>query len=838
MAESIVGYALSIGRIPADWVTLQSFRGIEGMSREYRFKLRVETPIPAEDLELVALGSTATLFIRSAGHDRQIHGLVSSVRRDDAHLPAAPSYAVYTIEIVPNTWLLGRRVGSRIFQDVSVVDVINTVLDKHGLPRKWLLERARPARPYITQYEESDWAFIKRLAAENGIFFSFDHARFETDLLVDKMLAGDYEPQPAHILQALAGGAMKDVGRERSAREEIVFTDHASYVPISGGGVLPFLREGAPAAASDFVRTLSVKRAVRSTVAAFTEYDWRRPQQRVGSTAAAERDPTRPGEPDDLELYEHHLRDHEADWEDEAFEAERILAAARRHAVRGAGESSSARLMPGHSFVLDGHPTGDGAYVVTRLRHQGTRRTATDARPAYSNHFEVVPAEVRYLAPRPERKTIQACLTATVAGAPGEEIHTNQHGQIKVKFHWDRRSERADPTCWLRCMHPWAGNGWGFQFIPRVGMEVVVTFEGGDPDRPLVLGTVYNGLLPEPFTLPQHATRSGIRTRSTPRSEGFNELSFEDATDHEQVFLRAQRDFDQLVQRHRTATVQSDDSETVGGGQSISVGGTQILHVHENQEITVDRDVSETTIGSYFETRNSVDSHILEDRIDTIDGMHQSFVGGPNLEHTAGTKVDRVDGNASILVGHGDGGGHFDLDSVGDVQIKSRANIDISAHDEIVLRVGDSFIRIASDAIDVVSPNLTLRGKDARIRLADGACKVLTKSTFQVVSEDQIILRSSGASIGLKSQANIAGSQVLLNSPSQATDDLEAVEVLTTDMTLTGPDGAPLPHSRFRVTFDDGTVFVGVTDGDGNATIEGSGDGEIEFPDHTDPERQ
>ncbi|MBK6514938.1 MAG: type VI secretion system tip protein VgrG [Polyangiaceae bacterium] len=128
-----------------------------------------------------------------------------------------------------------------------------------------------------------------------------------------------------------------------------------------------------------------------------------------------------------------------------------------------------------------------------------------------------------------ERTVIQATLTATVVGPPGEEVHVDGAGRIKVHFHWDRVSPNADSSCWIRCLQAWGGAGWGAQFIPRVGMEVVVGFDGGDPDRPIVLGCLYNATHPMPFALPRDKTRSGIRTRSVPGTAGSNELSFEDA---------------------------------------------------------------------------------------------------------------------------------------------------------------------------------------------------------------------------------------------------------------------------------------------------------------------
>lgn len=828
-------FALSVGRIPPTWFSVRSFRGVERMSRLYRFKIDVETAFNGAELDAASLGSTATLFVRVGDEHRQFHGVVSSVRRRDEHRRASHTQELFTLEVVPHAWLLTRRAGSRIFQDRSVTAVIDEVLDAYQLPRKWQLARPRPARVYTTQYEESDWEFVCRLAAENGIFFHFVHPELMELLAgVEGLLTSMESSEPELDALALALGATL---RERSPREEIVFTDHASYVPIRGASV-PYMTLDGSRSSHDYVHKFQTKRAIRSTQAAFREFDWRRPITPIESARSRGPAPDRPGEPEDLEVYEHHLRDHEADWADEAFEAVRMLETVRRDAVRATGESGSVRLSLGGQFRLDGHPHDDGLYAVTAIRHTGALQTTADAPGAYSSRFEAIPSDVPFPAPRPPRKTIQACLTAIVAGAPDQEIHLNEHGQIKVKFQWDRRDERADPTCWLRCMHPWASNGWGFQFIPRVGMEVVVAFEGGDPDRPMVLGCVYNGITPEPFTLPQKKTRSGIRTRSTPKSDGYNELSFEDDAGKEQVYLRAQRDYDSLAQRDRTARIGRDDHETVQGSQTIEVGGDQRLTVHKDQEVCVRGEVNETTLGSHQVTRKDLVTTIHEERTDHIGGTQETQIRGARASHVRSWSVDRVDGNCTQLVGHGTSGGNWAVDVKGAGSLHSGSSITLRAHEDITLCVGDSLIRIGSDQIEIVSPTVVVRGKDARMKLSAGECKLYSKSNCQVVSDAGIVLKAQVASLGLQNEAKIDGAQILLNSPAQATDSLESAPEITTDVTLRGSDGKPVKHALFQVRFEDGRVFTGLTDDDGKAVITESGEGEIEFLEHTNPREE
>jgi type VI secretion system secreted protein VgrG len=175
-------------------------------------------------------------------------------------------------------------------------------------------------------------------------------------------------------------------------------------------------------------------------------------------------------------------------------------------------------------------------------------------------------------------------------GPAGEEIHTDAHGRIKVHFPWDREgTEHApDTSCWLRVAQAWAGPGWGTLFLPRVGMEVVVSFVDGDPDRPLCTGCVYNGANRPPYALPDERTKSTIKTASSPGGEGFNELRFEDARGSEQVFIHAERDLDEVVKAAHTMSVGSTQQISVGADQTIAVDGSRVLTIKGSQSVRID----------------------------------------------------------------------------------------------------------------------------------------------------------------------------------------------------------------------------------------------------------
>ncbi len=327
-------------------------------------------------------------------------------------------------------------------------------------------------------------------------------------------------------------------------------TDGAGSVPV-----LHFLSNEAVAVQrQDKVTRFSLVNTLRSSAAVFRDYDPDRPMIRLQSTAVSNQPfPPSPldvaaaatmaagaavgamgvpsavgsavatagsavsqvggalGQRAPSEVYDHDGTFLFPKWAFAADEAPRILRQKRRRASIARGEGGCSDLCPGHRFTLDDHPAQqlDGDYVVTEVEHRGETQ-AQEGKPftVYWNTFECAPAVMTYVPPRPKRKSVQVSLTATVVGPAGDDIHTDAQARIRVQFHWDREGKYDEKSsCWIRAMQPWAGAAWGHQFIPRVGMEVVVAFDGGDPDKPMVLGSLYNGTHPAPFTLPGDKTQ-------------------------------------------------------------------------------------------------------------------------------------------------------------------------------------------------------------------------------------------------------------------------------------------------------------------------------------------
>ncbi len=432
-------FELRAGDYEASALTVLSLRGREQISRPFSFELTVAASADVDDatIERDLLGRRACLMMRAgASGPRFVRGVVASVA---GHSAVHGRRAIYRLRLVPALWLLKKRTTSRIFQDKTVPEIVTAVLDEAAIPRALrLLDQHRP-RTYCMQYRETDLEFVERLLAEEGIFYTFDHGGPDGDAEIVSF--GD----SAHVYPPIEGDA------------ELVYRPH--------GGAGKALSE-------HHLERFERRRSLRPTSVLRWGYDFRNPAQTLGADANLE-DLTR-GEPARGEAFVHHKEDEEPNVLTGAVNAE--LAQLRARVEVGRGASGCRRLVPGSWFKVCDHDLGrlDGEYVVTQIKHEGrSPESATEGQAVYVNTFECVSKDVAARPQRPARALQQVTETALVVGPDGQEIHTDEHGRIKVQFHWDRAGKRNEhSSCWIRVSQAWAGSGWGFQFIPRVGMEV------------------------------------------------------------------------------------------------------------------------------------------------------------------------------------------------------------------------------------------------------------------------------------------------------------------------------------------------------------------------------
>ena len=480
-------------------------------------------------------------------------------------------FASYEATVHPWLWLLTRSSNCRIFQDKSVTDIVkevcnNEVYGSHIDLSISALSGTYDPLPYCVQYRETDFNFICRLLENAGIYFFFTHAASRHTMV----LADSYS---AH--EKIAGYDHVDFADEhaRSAPgKERVFTWSAAGEIATSSYMLNDF---------DFEKTSSSKNGgllTKATIdAAFAQpayemYDY-------------------PG------LYA-------------SASAGSALARGRMERLHGQCEqidaSTNARgLFPGGLFGLVQHPREDQnrEYLVTTTFYNIVGNyyvsNSSSAPMTFDCSFSAIGHEYAYrplpITPKP---FVQGPQTAMVVGKAGEEIWTDKYGRVKVQFHWDRvGKEDEKSSCWVRVSQSWAGKGWGTIFIPRIGMEVIVSFLEGDPDRPLVTGCVYNSDALPPYALPGEQTKTTLKTNTSTGGAGFNEIRFDDKKGSEEIFIQAEKDFNRVVKNNDTLKVgfekqdQGDQTINIKNDQKLDVGGNQTVAVTGDQKIIVSKTI-------------------------------------------------------------------------------------------------------------------------------------------------------------------------------------------------------------------------------------------------------
>lgn len=830
-------------------LTVLSIQGREAMSRLYRFDVTFAAELDPAALRRAVLGKPAELSLLSPGEGtyRRIRGITASLvdlgTRDDR------GRSHHTLRLVPRAWLLRKRRTSRIFQDMTVVDVVNKVLDEHGVARRWKAVRSYPKRAYCVQYQETDLDFVARLLSEDGVFFYFEEheraggsERAPWEQRAEVMILGDgagaYMPVPAADEESPASRPVAGPGG-----------------PVRSPPVVPYRAMAGGVGAEEHVAAFRRVSSVKTAAVRHHDYDFERPMLDLtvstllpvaGAAAGAAvtgslLDPAElPEDPERLELYEHH-GDH-SNVEEALDRAEVRLQQLRRRATSAKGEGNCRRLAPGRTFRLEGHlePQLDGDHVVSRVVHAGQTPghvgQGSSAEHAYRCTFECAPASVPLRPAPPRRRLVRAVESAVVVGPGDQSIYADEYGRIKVQFHWDREGKRDErSSCWIRLAQPWAGAGYGFQFLPRVGTEVIVSFLGGDPDRPVVVGSLYNRIHMPPFPLPFAKTRSGIRTSSTgdggQGSGGGNELSFEDAVGQEQIRVHARRDLVEEVERdHRRVVRGAEISEvaggssvTVAGGQRTSVSGASELVVAGDRSVDVRGDDLVTVEGDSVERRSGdAESTTTGDLRQTVGGSASYRLHGPVRVEAGDDLLVGVDGNHRLTVGVDGTQNVSDTFVFGDMTLSTTGSIQIRAEEEITLTCGGTSLRLTPEKLEVLGKALHLFGGEEAL-VAGGKAAAHLHDDAELWAET-IHAFSKGGSLELTdSEARLGASKVKLGQPQSGkpkeADAPPDPEKKTVKWRFAGLGLKPYAGKKYHL-LTCGLRFEGETDGDGVVTAE------------------
>ena len=478
------------------------------------------------------------------------------------------------------------------------------------------------------------------------------------------------------------------------------------------------------------------------------------------------------------------------------------------------GKSTSRRLSAGYRFSLEEHSIAsyDGDYVVTKVLHRGVipEGSSTPVERVYSNAFVCTPSTLPFRPKAPRHNLQQVLESAIVVGPVGEEIFTDEYGRIKVQFHWDREGKRnGHSSCWLRVAHDWSGAAWGFQFIPRIGMEVLVSFLGGDEDRPVVVGCVYNKTHPVPFQLPQQKTRSGIRTQSTPGGNGFNELSFEDSAGNELVNLHAQKDH---IER-----VGNDQTLYIAHNQTVNVGNVKVETVKGGSDVSVGGDASRSVDGSHVET-------VGKDQRVIVKGTRSDQVMGPLIETVNGASIvnkasrfETVEGYASLNVGVEGKETAYGVTIYGAEVHDVTQTITLRADKGITFKCGDTSLSLTPDGIKMETKKLSGKAKESVTLTGNGPVLQLTKEAN--VMADTINLYSKGGVLQLDkdtAQMNAPQVNVGVDPPSvpPPTEDGTPPKTKPFKWKMMDPNLEPYKNKTYTLVTQ-GFKTKGTTDGSG-----------------------
>jgi len=523
--------------LPEDALLLVGLRGSEGISELFEFHLELLAPafLPI-DFEKV-LGKPVSVTIdQEIVEQRFLHGLAVELEQGRTD----KEFTRYEMTVRPKLWWATQRRRSCIFQQQTVVDILKQVFD--GLETRFELSETYPSRNYCVQYHETDYDFACRLMEEEGIFFFHEFAEDKhTLVLADANVNLPEIARPNPLIFEPADGGLRDdarvtawTKRQRLGPAQVTLWDHSFELPGQNLQADEMIQAE--------VQVGSVEHKLQPADASPEVYEY--------PGAYAKRfDGVAPGGGD-------RASDPPKTFDDNERTCKLRMQEIAAQTIALSGQSNCSHLTAGHQFELARHDDADGKYVLTRIMHQArlpagyrSDEEATAESDAseleYSNRFAAHPLALPY---RPRRKTpaprIAGVQTATVVGPADAEVFVDKYGRVKAQFHWDREGKNdPDSSCWIRVAQAWAGNRWGAFFWPRIGHEVVVAFVEGDPDRPLIVGSVYNAANMPPLEVPADAKIGGIKScifGGDPLTN-FNALLFHDAKGHEYVQVHSER---------------------------------------------------------------------------------------------------------------------------------------------------------------------------------------------------------------------------------------------------------------------------------------------------------
>ncbi|MBW2525167.1 MAG: type VI secretion system tip protein VgrG [Deltaproteobacteria bacterium] len=754
------------------------WHGVERLSSPFEYDVVLAQPAttgPVEIRDLVDKG--ATFRVATAGRWRTIHGIIGEAEL----IECTPTLLLYRVVLVPHLCRAHHRRRCRTFVDESLREIVATVLENRvpahpaglrGLPRlshapvapmvtpsftsfeeptgryRWALvdeKRVDEPRRMVVQYNETDFDFVSRLLEDEGLTYFFEHTERECVLtLTDR---------PGHAPLF-----------ERDEQHELV-------------GMM----QGGQTRGQEVVRAWRPARRLRAASVTMRDFAWRKSMTLLEASARVSR-----AAAEELEHFEFPARDEDeprqpgaapARYQLERYQAERELSeglsTVRTHepgyrfrmADRAGLRPDAELLLVGvETYAAQLHPEG----TVLDAELFGFQGSDPSRGAFHEARFQSVPADVPY---RPRRSTpapridgVQtAIVTAEEAGEdkPRMSLHSDDFGRVRVRFPWDQRPEDGTPSSKLiRVSQPWAGNGYGALYVPRVGHEVLVAFERGDPNRPIIIGRVYDGNNVPPYD-EFNSTKTTVKSQSVDRNEGpkegYNEFRFDDEFDKEQIFLHAQRNLDEEVLADHTTTVGGDQTNSVAGSQSNSVGGDRSNTVMGSETVDV---TGPRTTNFHATEDHTVDSDrttVIKATDDLTAKVRTTLVETTDKLHVGATRTVTVDGNHTVRTN-----ANYHSDACANHTFGS-TNMYITQSGEFQVNASNLWLNIGGTHLTMGGGKVVLtNGAGATISMVGGLI-VVTSGTVVSMAGDHSLGSSGEFHVNAGGNVNVKGAEIKLN---------------------------------------------------------------------------
>ncbi|MEZ6136495.1 MAG: type VI secretion system tip protein TssI/VgrG [Pirellulaceae bacterium] len=648
-----------------DAVQLTRFTGEEELSRLFQFNLRlISTNSNIQAEQIVGKNITFSLDYDD-GQRRYFNGFVQRFAAGDEDDKGRRSYQAV---VVPWLWFLSQTTDCRIFQEKTIVEIIEQVFTDLGFTDYDFsqVQGTHPQREYCVQYRESDLAFVSRLLEEEGVFFFFKHEDGKHTLMMGDSSSAYSDCKESSV----------DYPRDESESRGMVAHIHAWEH------------------AYEF----------RTGAWAHTDYNFKTPKTKLMTNEKTMMSFQ------DVKKYEQY--DYPGEYEDKGVGSP--LARVRMEELElehntVVATSGCKSFSPGQRFTVKRHRVqaeSGKSYVIKKIIHESRESNyETDSERSaqgyeYRNRFECFPDSTTFRPARITRKPVVAgCQTAVVTGPPGEEIYPDEFGRVKVQFHWDREGKYDDKSsCWIRVSQHHAGKSFGYIDLPRIGEEVIVDFLEGDADRPIIVGRVYNAENKPPFDLPAGKTVRGNTTK-TYKGSGYNEYVMDDATDNELIREHGQKDKDSTIENDLREHVFHDRSRDVTNNETIEVGVDRKKTVGQNEELHVGKNRTRTVGENEQVTVGQNRNHKIGENEDIKVGQVQKIDVGTN-------QIIKIGENQSLTIGEDR------TTKIGNNDALSVAKVlTINAGDEIIIQTGSSVISMRSDGtIDISGKDITING--------------------------------------------------------------------------------------------------------------------------------